>query len=412
MIELKAPARLRGEVELPASKSLSNRALAIGALSGIDPGLVENLSDCDDTRVMRQWLAEQPAVVDIGAAGTAMRFSTALLAVTPGERVITGSERMQHRPIRILVDALRQLGASIRYEGAEGFPPLRIAGRPLGGGQLSLPGSVSSQFISALLMIGPTMAGGLTLTLTGDIVSRPYIDMTLGLMQAFGASARWEGDRVISVLPRPYQQRPWRVENDWSAASYWYEMMALTDDAQAEIVLPGLLEDSLQGDSRVRALFEPLGVRTAFEPRGVRLTKAQPTAGALEWDLVDCPDLAQTLVVTACMRGLPFRFTGLQSLRIKETDRLAALRAEMAKLGFLLREENGQALAWDGATSPTAADDIACIATYDDHRMALSFAPCALQRRAIRIEDPHVVSKSYPQFWVHLAQVGFSVHAL
>lgn len=409
-IELQAPAQLRGEVALPASKSLSNRALVIGTVAGADPVLIGNLSDCDDTRVMRQWLAERPAVVDIGAAGTAMRFSTALLAVSPGERVITGSERMRHRPIRVLVDALRQLGADIRYVGEEGFPPLRIVGRPLDGGALALPGHVSSQFISALLMVAPTMRKGLALTLTGDIVSRPYIDMTLGLMTQFGARAGWTGDDSLGVEPVPYQRRAWRVENDWSAASYWYEMMALTADPDAEILLPGLQEDSLQGDSRVRRLFEPLGVRTTFVPGGAQLTKTHPTADRIELDLVDCPDLAQTLVATACMMGLPFRFTGLQSLRIKETDRLAALCTEMAKLGCALREEEGRALVWDGETTPQAT--LPSIATYDDHRMAMALAPCALRRGALRIYDPHVVTKSYPKFWADLAQVGFSIHTL
>ncbi len=404
---------LKGEVRLPASKSLCNRALVMTALASGTEGtaLVGNLSDCDDTQVMLHALAAGREAVDIGAAGTAMRFLTALYAATPGRHVLTGTPRMRQRPIGLLVDALRALGAHIDYAGEEGFPPLAIEGRQLDGGTVSLPANVSSQYVSALLMTGPVMRRGLRLELTGDIASRPYIDMTLGLMRHFGARAAWTSPRDITVQPVPYAAgRALTVENDWSAASYWYEMVALAPDPEARLVLPGLKADSLQGDACVSHLFEPLGVATRFTPAGAVLTKADPVpadaaAGpALALDLTPCPDLAQTLVVTCALLGRPFAFTGLHSLRIKETDRLAALRCEMARLGYPLREANGSELHWHG--DRIAADPRPVIRTYEDHRMAMAFAPAAYRFPGLLIDDPGVVSKSYPAFWNALARVG------
>lgn len=418
-LRLTPPLQLRGRVALPSSKSLSNRALTLCALAGGGSELVDNLSDCDDTRVMRQWLAGDGAHVDIGAAGTAMRFSTALLAVTPGEHTITGSERMRHRPIALLVEALRSLGAQIDYAGEEGFPPLHIVGRQgLEGGRLSLQGSVSSQYVSALLMIAPTLRRGLELRLEGEIVSRPYIDMTLSLMRAFGAQAAWADGQTLRVAAVPYQRRAFFVESDWSAASYWYAFVALSADEGACVELPGLFRESLQGDSRVAELFRPLGVETTYEEWGVRIMKAAAETGCpqgvplqgrgfMEEDLLEQPDLAQTLVVACCLKGVPFRFSGLQSLRIKETDRLTALRTELAKIGFCIEEHDGRVLSWDGQRAEPQSD--AAIDTYDDHRMAMAFAPCALTLGSVRINDPHVVSKSYPRFWADLGDVGFGV---
>ena len=323
-----APNKLRGKVVLPSSKSISNRALVINALSGnaCEP---ENVSDCDDTKVMISWLSKHPDIVDIGAAGTAMRFSSALLAVSEGTHVITGTERMKNRPIGILVDALRSLGAKIEYAEKEGFPPLKITGNAeMEGGEISLQGSVSSQYISALLMIGPILKKGLRLELTGNIVSRPYINMTIAIMKEFGAKAEWASENIIQVEPIPYASRPYFVESDWSGASYWYEMMAISDDAEAEIVLPGLFANSLQGDSGVAKLFESLGVHTEHKGNDVILSKNGECVDVLEYDFVEMPDLAQTFVVTCCMLGVPFHFKGLQSLKIKETDRIEALKAE------------------------------------------------------------------------------------
>ena len=244
--QITAPQILTGIITLPASKSISNRALIISAL-GHNNQTPQNISVCDDTDVMVRALKEMPQTIDIGAAGTAMRFLTAYLAVTPGEHIITGTERMKHRPIGILVDALRTLGAKISYVEQEGFPPLDIQGAPFEGGNIALPGNVSSQYISALLMIGPTMRRGLQLHLQGDIISRPYIDLTLKMMRDFGADARWTGAQEITVAPQPYRSTDYLIENDWSAASYWYQMVALSRDPHAEILLPGLFADSAQG---------------------------------------------------------------------------------------------------------------------------------------------------------------------
>jgi len=304
---LTPPARLDATVVLPASKSISNRSLVIHAITGSGP-LPENLSDCDDTEVIIDALRHNPDVIDIKAAGTAMRFMTAYLSATPGEHVITGTERMRHRPIGILVDALRFLGADIEYTGAEGYPPLRIRGRQLDGGHIDVDGHVSSQYISALLLIGPVLRNGLELRLTGDIISRPYIDLTLGVMQAFGAEAEWSDVDIISVRPKPYRERPYLIENDWSAASYWYEMMALTEDPDASLRLEGLMDASMQGDAAARYLFSLLGVKTVFAsrergvPTTVTIRKSSTHVPRLDYDFVNAPDLAQTFVVCCCMK--------------------------------------------------------------------------------------------------------------
>ena len=407
-IKVIAPKELRGRVVLPSSKSISNRALTISALAGCD-GTVENVSDCDDTRVMQAWLKNRPDTIDIGAAGTAMRFSTALLAVSEGTHIITGSERMKNRPIGVLVDALRQLGAQISYVEKEGFPPLRIEGNSqLRGGKVSLSGSVSSQYISALLMIGPMLKNGLILNLIDDIVSRPYIDMTLAVMRSYGAKAGWKDGRTIMVEPTRYQTSSYMVESDWSAASYWYEMVALSADADAEILLPGLFAESLQGDSRGAEVFEQLGVSTTHRGDEVVLQKNGKCVERLVVDFVEMPDLAQTFVVTCCLLGVPFHFTGLQSLKIKETDRIEALKRELAKLGFQIEDRNNSELLWDGIRNKAciSTDEIG-IDTYEDHRMAMAFAPVALKDGSIVINNPQVVSKSYPGYWEDLESLGF-----
>lgn len=405
------PERLQVNIKLPASKSISNRALIIHALTG-GSIIPENLSDCDDTEVVIHALEQMPEVIDIKAAGTAMRFMTAFLAATEhGEHVITGTERMQHRPIKILVDALRQLGADIAYEKEEGFPPLRIKGATLDGGQLEVAGNISSQYISALLLIGPMLRKGLTLRLLGDTISRPYIDLTLWTMREFGADAEWTDVDTITIQPKPYESRPYIIENDWSAASYWYEIVALSDDPEAEVCLEGLMDGSKQGDSSVRYIFSLLGVKTTFGtrkagvPTKVTLTKSGHRVNRLEYDFVNVPDLAQTFVCTCCAMGVPFHFTGLQTLKIKETDRIAALKTEMAKLGYQLEAINDCELKWDGQKSQVSNSPID---TYDDHRMALAFAPLAM-KSPISINNPQVVSKSYPRFWEDLESANFNI---
>lgn len=402
--------------QLPASKSISNRALVIQALAARNcagqVSEVRNLSDCDDTQVMLRALSTMPEVIDIMAAGTAMRFLTAYLSITPGTHTITGTERMRHRPIGILVDALRELGAAVEYAAEDGFPPLRITGRSLQGGALELAGSVSSQYISALLMIAPMMEQGLTLTLTGNIVSRPYIDMTLAIMGTFGAKARWQDGRTLRVEPVKYAPTPYTVENDWSASSYWYEMMALTHDSEPSVTLSGLFSQSLQGDAAIREIFRPLGIATEFVrdgdgTEGIRLTRCGKPCEHYEYDFVRQPDLAQTVVVTCALLGVTFRFTGLQSLKIKETDRIAALRTELKKLGYLIEEENDSVLMWNGERCEPEA--VPVIATYEDHRMAMAFAPAVITFPKLLIADPQVVSKSYPGYWEDLKLAGFQV---
>jgi 3-phosphoshikimate 1-carboxyvinyltransferase len=408
-----APKALKQTVQLPASKSISNRALVIHALSGGDV-LPENLSDCDDTEVIISALKDNPYEINIKAAGTAMRFMTAYLATRDGEEhVITGTERMKHRPIHILVDALRGLGADIEYVGKEGFPPLRIKGGKLEGGQLEVPGNVSSQFISALLLIGPCLSSGLTLRLTGDLISRPYIDLTLWMMREFGADADWSAYDTITVAGKPYSQRPYYIENDWSAASYWYEMMALSKQVDDEIRLEGLMDGSKQGDSSVRYIFSLLGVKTTFGtkkegvPTTVTLRHSGRCVPRLEYDFINAPDLAQTFVVCCLMLDVPFYFRGLSTLKIKETDRIEALKKEALKLGFVLHDKNDSELYWDGERCEPMED--AAIDTYEDHRMALAFAPAAFRLEQLRINNPQVVTKSYPSYWEDIKAAGFAL---
>ena len=386
--KLSAPATLHTTIQLPASKSISNRALILHALAQghIAPS---NLSDCDDTRVMIKALDGNPGHIDILAAGTAMRFLTAYLSVT------------------------RELGAQIEYAGKEGFPPLRITGTELTGEEISLAGNVSSQYISALLMIGPILKNGLRLNLTGEIISRPYINLTLQLMKEFGADAAWSSESSITVRPGKYRDIPFTVESDWSGASYWYQMVALIQDnekkesTKTEIKLPGLLPRSYQGDSRGAEIFAKLGVHTTYTDQGVILTKMGTPVTCLKEDLVDIPDLAQTFVVTCCLMNIPFRFTGLQSLKIKETDRIQALITELNKLGYVVKSEQDSILIWNGERCEPASHPV--IATYEDHRMAMAFAPAILRTPSIRIADPQVVSKSYPGYWEDLKQVGFGI---
>ena len=399
-------------VNLPASKSISNRALIIHALSG-GKNLPENLSDCDDTEVIIEALRSMPEEINIKAAGTAMRFMAAYLSVTPGTHVLTGTDRMKHRPIKILVDALRTLGAQIEYVGEEGYPPLRITGSTLEGGLLEIPGNVSSQYISALLMIGPMLKEGLTLRLLDDIISRPYIDLTLWMMGEFGAEAEWTSADTITVSPKPYKDRRYFIENDWSGASYWYEILALNDDPESEVRLTGLMDGSKQGDSITRYIFSLLGVKTKFEskkagiPQTVTLHKNGRCVPKLEYDFGGCPDLAQTFVVVCAAKDIPFHFKGLSTLKIKETDRIEALKREMRKLGYVVNDVDGCELIWDGERCEPV--ETVSIDTYEDHRMALAFAPYVMKKEGLVINNPQVVSKSYPNYWNDLKEAGFKI---
>lgn len=404
---VKPPATLSGTIQLPTSKSISNRLLLLSALCG-SQSRPSDLSDSDDTAVMLKALDSDLSHVDVGAAGTSMRFLTAYLATVSGRHEITGSARMLQRPIGLLVEALRELGAKVDYLGHEGFPPLAIEGGHIAGGHLTLPGNVSSQYISALMMIGPTLQGGLSITLEGEIISTPYILMTMRLMRLFGAEVSWSSG-VIAVREGGYTYKQMSVEGDWSAASYWYAMVALQPGSSVQLL--GLDEDSAQGDSAVVRIAEPLGVSTTYNNKGVLITSSGNLPKHFDYDFVNQPDLAQTFAVLCCLLGVPYKLSGLRSLRIKETDRLAALENELRKIGYVVRahqEPNGdETLVWDGTTCH--ATEGKPIETYKDHRMAMAFAPAALRHKVVSIADPAVVSKSYPKFWDHLRSVGFSI---
>ena len=401
---------LRGTAQLPASKSEANRALILQALAG--GGTLGNLSDANDTQLMRRLLAAAHGSAELSAedAGTVMRFLTAYLAVTNWRGRLTGTARMQERPIAVLVDALRQAGARVNYLNNEGYPPLEIGGFTAAADTteptaLSVRGDISSQYISALLMVGPRLPGGLCLTLTGHVGSRPYINMTVALMRRFGADCSAAGD-VLTVRPSQYHPTDYVIESDWSAASYWYALVALAP-AGSEITLPGLRRESLQGDQAIAGMMTQFGVETTFLPEAVHLRQVplKPQTAIPVLDFTDCPDLAQTVAVVAAALARPVDMTGLESLRIKETDRIAALQTELAKFGGDLRALGQGRFR---AESNRFAVTNQTVATYHDHRMAMAFAPLAM-RGPLAVESPTVVRKSYPQFWQELAKSGFAV---
>ena len=380
--------------------------LIIRSLAGSGAAL-HNLSKSDDTRVLEKALEENSLLKDVGHAGTSMRFLTAYLSTQPGEFELTGSERMKQRPVGPLVDALKQLGAKIEYLENKGCPPLRIVGGGLKGGSIEIDAGISSQFISALMMIGPVLEEGLTITLKGEVVSATYIHMTLSLMKRCGAEASFEG-KQIHIPPGGYSSiEEIVVESDWSGASYWFQVTALMPGSA--FLLPNLSQESLQGDSVLVHLFETLGVQSNFKEDGLHISSCVMEAPEhFAYDFTGCPDLVQTCAVTLCALGIPFRFTGTRTLRVKETDRIAALGAELRKVGFLLDDDPaGLWLSWDG--SRCEAEQNPLIATYHDHRMAMAFAPLAIALGEVSIEDPGVVSKSYPGYWEDLERAGFGI---
>ena len=396
-------------ISLPASKSICNRVLTIVALSdGV--GDVYNVSDCDDTNAIINAITmhqKGEKYINIGAAGTAMRFMTAMLALrTKATVTIDGSARMRKRPIKELVDVLCQLGAKIEYAGeSDSCPPLLIHQAPMRGGTVSINGSISSQYISALMMIAPGLSDGLTINITGGLVSRPYVEMTAAIMRDFGAQVLCT-DNQITIKQGDYQSRTYSVENDWSAASYWYEIRSLIPDVNLR--LASLHKNSTQGDSKVAEIFNLFGVETEYTSDGVLLTyNPKSVAERIDIDLQNQPDLAQTIVVTACLKGIPFRISGLSTLRIKETDRISALISQLAKLGYTVRETEDATLESDSVRR--SCDKAPAIETFDDHRMAMAFAPASIVVPGITIEDAEVVSKSYPKYWEHLKLIGFTL---
>lgn len=381
-------------LQITGSKSESNRLLILKALF---PEInIQNLSNSDDTKLMLAALASNNKEINIGHAGTTMRFLTSYFAVKPNSEIIlTGSERMQERPIKILVDALRSLGAKIEYVKNEGFPPLKITGTKLTANTVKIDGSVSSQYISSLLLIAPTLENGLTIEFEGKITSIPYIEMTLSLLNELGVSTKFEG-QLINVAPTStIKNTEFTVESDWSSASYAYSFVALSENGKISIA--SYKKNSLQGDAVLKEIYQQFGVKTTFEGHTLHLEKIpnfqQPTS--VSFDLVKAPDIAQTIAVTAFGLGVECYMTGLHTLKIKETDRIVALYNELTKLGasVSITDETLKVEAFSG----TINSDVH-IATYNDHRMAMAFAPLLLKTN-INIDDAGVVSKSYPSYW-------------
>ncbi|MEO9852678.1 MAG: 3-phosphoshikimate 1-carboxyvinyltransferase [Reichenbachiella sp.] len=400
-IQLSKPATtLSLDVPLTSSKSESNRVLLLNQLGGGQSSL-KNLSTARDTVTMKALLSSKEYTLDVLDAGTVMRFMTAFLAIRKTERRITGTPRMCKRPIKLLVDALNNLGANISYENEEGFPPLLFkAFSQQKVNQLTIPGNISSQYISALLMIAPTLPDGLTITLEGEIYSRPYIEMTLNLMAHFGAEGQFEGNQ-IKIEPQEYSSNSYTIESDWSGASYWYSLYALAGKAQ--ITLKGLRSESNQGDHAIASIMEGLGVKSTFSGETVTLSRTD-IKKELTINFKSCPDLAQTVMACAAALGVNLDMTGLESLRIKESDRTAAMASELSKIGATLEEhENGRWI----LTSPKSLEVSETITfdTYDDHRMAMALAPLCMKFDCV-INEPEVVVKSYPEYWDHLEMAG------
>ena len=398
------------KVEITGSKSETNRLLLLQALF---PNLVlENTSNSDDSEVMLRALqnSQLPTpnsqLVDVHHAGTAMRFLTAFLAIQEGKEVVlTGSLRMKERPIKILVEALNQLGAEITYEENEGFPPIRIKGKKLTENKVSLPANVSSQYISALLLIAPKLDNGLELILEGEITSVPYIKMTLALLEEIGIETSFENNTIkVTHHPSPITHHPITIESDWSSASYWYSIIALSEIG-TQITLSSYKKSSLQGDSDLVAIYKNFGVETVFNNNEITIHKVEDLKPkTLNFELNTCPDIAQTIAVTCFGLGIGCHLTGLHTLKIKETDRLEALKTELTKLGAEISVTNESL----HLKASTHINENIAINTYQDHRMAMAFAPLALKVPLV-INNAEVVSKSYPDFWKDLEQFGFII---
>lgn len=429
-----------GSIPLPGSKSECNRALIIQALAK-ESILVEPVSAAEDTQILQNLLTQVhtyqlagdfslPLTLDVGAAGTVMRFLTAFLTVQTGSYIVTGSKRMKERPVKILVEALQSIDAEITYLENIGFPPIQVGESTPQKSKVTIKGDISSQYISALLMIAPLLNQGLTLEIAGELTSRPYVNMTLQMMNLAGIDYTADfleqgiaGDKshtkdintvdketkrvsaTIQIKHQPYKATLLAVEPDWSAASYWFSLVALAETA--EILLPGLKADSLQGDSAIVLIMKPFGVAASFEEGGLRLSKCAVDFGNEVIDLKECPDLAQTVIVCAAALGQNLSFTGLETLRIKETDRIAALQIELAKISVKLFEEHG---IFTLNTSKLNFPSEASFETYHDHRMAMAFAPLALRIGEVNFDNAEVIIKSYPSFWEHLEMIGFQIN--
>jgi 3-phosphoshikimate 1-carboxyvinyltransferase len=410
MIRLFPPAhKINGTLTLAGSKSISNRWLILKHLfhSGLT---LHKLSDSEDTVILQKNLGQirdgTYKTIDVGHAGTNMRFLAALLAITPGSWLLTGSARMKERPVGALVNALRELGGTIEYAGKTGYPPLKIEGAKLGGGKIPVSGNVSSQFTSALLLIAPALENGLTISTDKGAVSQPYVDMTVSLLLEAGCKVERNGN-LIAVSPfTPFDPKSVTIESDWSSASYWYSICALSKDAA--IQLGDFHANSTQGDSIIPSLFSKLGVRTEFIDKQVRLTRVQPEVTSFNYDFTSCPDIAQTMAVTCFAMGIAANLTGLATLRHKETDRIEAVVRELKRAGARISAtKNSISIASEKQPVPPPAFE-----TYGDHRMAMSLAPLSFIFPGMTIADEVVVNKSYPRFWGDLLSVGFNVNLL
>ena len=394
-------------IHLPGSKSISNRILIIKALSGLD-FTIRNSSDSDDTKHLNEALQyyTNSNLINVGHAGTDMRFLTAFLSLKNGSYELTGSDRLQQRPVKDLVEVLKTLGADISYKNKEGYPPLLISGKQLSGGKVEISGSVSSQFITALLLVAPYFTNGLELTIIGDLVSKPYVNMTVELMKEFGASVIWKDHEIcVQPLPYTYTKKEFLVESDWSAASYYYSIVALSK-LNTSLPINGLFQKSLQADSVSAEIYKNFGVTTSYSENEITITKSTTVLKlALEYNFIECPDIAQTVVCTSVGLQIPFTFTGLQTLKVKETDRIVALKNEFAKFGIELVVSDNS-IQW--LVTKSLSKSNVSIAAYNDHRMAMSFATLSVLLDEVIIEDANVVSKSYPLFWEHLKSIGIN----
>ncbi len=394
-------------IHLPGSKSISNRILIIKALSGLD-FTIKNSSDSDDTKHLNEALEsyKNSNLINVGHAGTDMRFLTAFLSLKNGSYELTGSDRLQQRPVKDLVEVLKTLGADISYKNKEGYPPLLISGKQLSGGKVEISGSVSSQFITALLLVAPYFTNGLELTIIGDLVSKPYVNMTIELMKEFGASVIWKDHKIcVQPVPYTYTKKEFLVESDWSAASYYYSIVALSK-LNTSLSINGLFQKSLQADSVCAEIYKNFGVTTSYSENEITITKSTTVSKSeLEYNFIECPDIAQTVVCTNIGLQIPFTFTGLQTLKVKETDRIVALKNEFAKFGIELVVSDNS-IQW--LVTKSLNNSNVSIATYNDHRMAMSFATLSVLLDEVIIEDANVVSKSYPLFWEHLKCIGIN----
>ncbi len=399
-----------GSIHLPGSKSISNRVLMIKALSGLNFPII-NLSDSDDTKHLQKALelidTDTSGIIDIGHAGTDMRFLTAYLSLKQGTYELTGSERLQQRPVKELADVLKNLGADIIYKNKNGYPPLIISGKQLKGGKALIQGHVSSQFISALLLTAPYFEAGLELSIENEIVSKPYIHMTIEIMKEFGAKVLWENNKIkVYSGSYSYTKQEYIVESDWSAASYFYSFVALSG-IKTELTLQGLFETSLQADAACVEIYKSFGIETIFGSGKIIITKkADTSVSKFEYNFINCPDIAQTVACTCAVLNRSFYFTGLQTLKVKETDRILALKNELKKFGIDI-QATSNTIRYDQIKSKPFFDPVS-VSTYNDHRMAMSFAPLTLLVNTLIIEDAGVVSKSYPEFWNDLNKIGIT----